>query len=197
MADSSASSEWCDIFFREFGKETDRAAVILSAAMLEQSLETLLRAYLVPVSGSDDSLFDGAYAPVSSFSAKIDLAYRVGVISTTFCRDLHLIRRIRNEFAHNIEQCSFANAAVKSRMVELKRSSAVLGHIEWDVTRFPPEARGEFAAIVSWMLWYLASRVQRITAIRPASLEWGYDEAFLQRMDKPEEDGGQSGTVVT
>src|SRR5688572_7702181 len=96
------SEHWTD-FFRDTVKgESDRAAVIISAAMLEDALETMLRSRLVPVAAQSDSLFDGAYAPISTFSAKIDVAFRFGLISGLFAKSLHLVRRVRNDFAHNV-----------------------------------------------------------------------------------------------
>ncbi len=47
--------------------ESDRAALIIAAAMLDELLSELLRSRL-------DSLFDGPNAPFSSFSARIDIA---------------------------------------------------------------------------------------------------------------------------
>src|SRR5690348_13100633 len=91
-----------DLLHQEFSKETDRAAVIVAASMLDELLRTILVARLVPVSSATDELFDGANAPVGTFSARIEMAYRVGLVSVKFARDLHLVRKIRNDFAHNI-----------------------------------------------------------------------------------------------
>jgi len=54
--------------------ESDRAALIIAAAMLDELLSELLRSRLVPSASRDDSLFDGPNAPFSSFSARIDIA---------------------------------------------------------------------------------------------------------------------------
>jgi hypothetical protein len=62
----------------------------------------LLRTFLIPCNTSEDPLFDGANAPLSTFNARIEMAYRLGVIDATFSRNLHLVRKIRNDFAHNV-----------------------------------------------------------------------------------------------
>lgn len=62
---------WEDLLQVEFEKESDRACVILGAALLDSALETVLRAHLVPSPGTSDSLFDTPNAPLSSFSARI------------------------------------------------------------------------------------------------------------------------------
>ena len=84
----------------ELKGESPRGIVLVSAAMLEEALRELLVAFLVPNASASDTLFDGPMAPFGSFSAKIDAAYRLGLVSDKFCRDLHVIRRIRNDVAH-------------------------------------------------------------------------------------------------
>src|SRR5687768_5259075 len=61
---------WDEVLKKEFAGESDRAAVIVGAALLDDALDTLLRARLAPIVSAEDSLFDGAYAPAASFSAR-------------------------------------------------------------------------------------------------------------------------------
>ncbi|MHB1142755.1 MAG: MltR family transcriptional regulator [Sulfuricaulis sp.] len=123
---------WLDILVREFQGESDRACVILSATLLDTALEALLRARLVPNATSTDSLLDGSNAPLASFSARIDMAYRLGLISAQFARDLHIIRRIRNDFAHNISGCTFEDTSVRDRVMALSQSSGTTNcHDSW------------------------------------------------------------------
>lgn len=156
---------WDTVFKKEFEKESDRACVILSVAMLDQALEGLLKAHLVPISSSEDELLEGAYAPISTFNARIDLAHRIGLISARFCRDLHIIRRIRNDFAHNITGCSFEDSTVRNRIIELTRSSKLPKKFP-DVRKTYPEGyRGDFQMIVSCLLWLLWSSEGEVTSI--------------------------------
>jgi len=141
---------------QEFSKESDRASVILAAAMLEQELESLLRLRLVPSPNQEDALFDTPNAPISSFSAKIELAYRVGIISPRTARELHLVRRIRNDFAHNITGCTFENAAVQNRVVELVKSQGVVESFGDERGNFLSGPKGDFQMTVSWILWSLS-----------------------------------------
>lgn len=169
------AGHWDRLLQDEFNKESDRACVILGAALLDSALETLLKTRLAPITGSHDSLLDGSTAPISSFSARIDLAYRIGLISPKFARDLHLIRKVRNDFAHNITGCSFADSAVQNRVMELTRSHGILDRKpEWA----EDSPKGEFKLAVSWMQWYLRGITERITAIQSPNLEWGYHAKF-------------------
>lgn len=105
-------------FIGELTKETDRAAVILGAAKLDLLLYQILQKYLVPISGSEDK-FLNSDGPLSSFNAKIHMTYRLGLINSLFARSLHLIRKIRNDFAHEVEGCSLDSGAHRNRIIEL------------------------------------------------------------------------------
>jgi len=58
-----------------------------------------------------DKLFEGV-GPLRTFSAKIDIAYSMGLISAGVRRDLHAMREIRNEFAHSDGILSFNHEAI-------------------------------------------------------------------------------------
>jgi DNA-binding MltR family transcriptional regulator len=165
---------WNRLFKDEFSKESDRASVILSVAILDQALETLLKSYLVASDSSDDKLLDGAYAPLASFSARVDICYRIGLISSRFCRDLHIIRRIRNEFAHNVSGCEFATPSVRNRIIELVRSSKIDKRLPAIRNNFPEGPKGDFQMTISWMLWQLWGIVENVHPLEARKLEIFY-----------------------
>ncbi len=105
-------------FLDEFKEESDRAAVILGAAKLDIQLFQLLTKHLRTPPSSHDELFDGD-SPLGTFSAKINLTYRLGLIDNEFTRALHLIRRIRNSFAHEISGTSLDSGSHRDRIREL------------------------------------------------------------------------------
>ena len=98
--------------------EEDRATVILVAAKLDLLLYQILQKHLIPVPGSKDELLEND-GPLSTFSAKINMTYRLGLIDNLFSRSLHLIRKIRNNFAHEIEGCTLNSGAHRDRVREL------------------------------------------------------------------------------
>ncbi|WP_243302298.1 MltR family transcriptional regulator [Geothrix oryzisoli] len=164
--------DYFDVLHKEFENESDRAAVILAASIADELLRSTLSARLVAVAGATDDLFDGANAPIGTFSARIELAFRIGLISSKFARDMHLIRRIRNEFAHNIQGCSFEDARVKSRVEELSNSHTMLMDAKGNKKKV--STRNQFLEAVSWMIWHLKELVTEIEAIHQESCEWGY-----------------------
>jgi DNA-binding MltR family transcriptional regulator len=57
------------------------------------------------------------------------MCYRLGLLSDRYVRDLNLIRKIRNEFAHNIQGCDFNHTSIYSRIQELDKSSQTVAKL--------------------------------------------------------------------
>jgi len=166
---TSTSSQWTlDFLFTEFQKESDRAAVILAASLIDDSLTQLLKSYFVPNPATRDELFDGPTSPLSNFSAKITLAFRLGLISAKLCRDLHIIRAIRNDFAHNIYGSSFEDGSVKSRIQAL-RASAIFAQRRKPGALMPATPRGDFLYIAGGMLFIINFKRDHVKALTQAS----------------------------
>jgi hypothetical protein len=102
-------------------------------------------------------LFDGANAPLGTFSAKINLALRMGLITSTFFTGLEIIRKVRNDFAHNISEAQFESPSVKDRIAALVTSQGTVANHQELLNMFPSGVRGDFLMTVSWMLWCLTS----------------------------------------
>ena len=108
-----------EAFYEEFVTDSDRAAVVLGAAKIDSILACIVTARLVrPVDTKSDELLS-TNGPLGTMSAKIDMVFRLGLISKDFRRALHLIRKIRNTFAHDLEGCSFETPSVKNQTEEL------------------------------------------------------------------------------
>jgi len=88
-------------FVEQLSTAGHRTAIILGVAKLDQQLYFLLSKILLPKNKKHDNLF-GSNCPLSSFSAKINICYRLGLIDYDFKQALHLFRKIRNDFAHEI-----------------------------------------------------------------------------------------------
>lgn len=98
--------------------ETDRGCALISASFLDHQLEKLIRSYLV----NDNSILDNIFSnngALGTFSSRIDIAYLLGLIGKKIHRDLHIIRKIRNEFGHNPEPISFETQSIQNRCSEL------------------------------------------------------------------------------
>lgn len=94
-------------------KESDRGIAVLGPAYLDALLDDLLRAFFL-VAKSTDRLFEGDRA-LGTFSSRIDAAHALGLIDDDTCRDLHLAREIRNDFAHAVDRHSLDAPVVRDR----------------------------------------------------------------------------------
>jgi len=108
-----------DVFLSEFQQETDRAAAVLGAAYLDRALEHLLRKRLLGGNKLKDELLN-TDKPLGSFSARIKVAFAVGSLHKAAYHDLEIIRRIRNEFAHQTMGFSFQRPEIVSRCEQLQ-----------------------------------------------------------------------------
>lgn len=162
-----SSKAWIVLFLTEFQAESDRASVILTSAMLDEALRELLTAVLLDCSTSEDPLFDGANAPLSTFSSRIEMAFRLGLISRTFAKCLHMTRKIRNTFAHDIAGCKFDSHSVTSRIQEMKRSTPDQSGLAY---LFPDGVgiRDEFCLIAGWFIWQLKGKASKVRTVDDA-----------------------------
>lgn len=109
-------------FRRELTNETDRGVALYAAAHLDERLAKLLRAFLVQDEAVAEPLFKGIGA-FASFSARIDTAYLLGLVPASVRRELHLVRKIRNGFAHEAKPLRFSDDPIAARCRELTRAS--------------------------------------------------------------------------
>jgi DNA-binding MltR family transcriptional regulator len=117
---------------REFARmlleqqESDRGCVIFGAAHLEDDLEALLRAHCLKDANAVKKVVDPlfhVYAPFSTFSAKIHVSYALGLIEEQLHTTLDLIRRLRNDFAHERKAVSFQTPKYQSQLREILNTS--------------------------------------------------------------------------
>ncbi len=102
--------------------ESDRGAAILAGSFVEHALGLFLRSKTRDPKLADE-LF-GALGPLSSFSQRTAIAYAFRFISKRRYRDLELIRRVRNHFAHHPLDATFAASEVGQLTAQLSTTSS-------------------------------------------------------------------------
>jgi len=90
---------------------SDRAGAIVAAALVEDHLAILLRHSFHQDEQILREMFDGT-APLVSFSAKVKMAFMIGIISKRAYKNLEYIRKIRNMFAHEASGVTFETAPI-------------------------------------------------------------------------------------
>ena len=90
-----------------FEKETDRGAIILATTAFEDELQRALGAVFQPLNSTEKAELFGFDAPLRSFSAKIRLAYALGILDKPRKRIAEVVRVMRNTCAHSGQATSF------------------------------------------------------------------------------------------
>ena len=111
--------------------ESIRGSVIIAAAVHDDILKQLLSNRFISCNNKSDYLFDGAHAPINNMAARVDIAYRTACISKKMQESLHIIRKLRNDFAHLSEPIDFEYASVKDRTEYLFKLNSSFVELVW------------------------------------------------------------------
>lgn len=101
--------EWMKIVKKEINNQSDRATIVIMGSILDLQLDNLLKEYLID-SSEVNKLFSNLGA-LSTFNNKIAMSYCLGLISEHEFKTLNTFRKIRNNFAHNINANSLSEDA--------------------------------------------------------------------------------------
>jgi hypothetical protein len=93
-------------------EQGDRALVIMSGALVDWNLEAAISSRLAPREESEDKELFQQNGPLATMSARIKVAYALGVIDSGFRDELDHVREIRNAFAHTLTSISFTTSEV-------------------------------------------------------------------------------------
>ena len=139
-----------------FEKESDRGLALVAAVCFEAALERLLLARFYcrtdKRAGLVNPLFD-AFGPLSTFSAKIRVAYAIDLLQDWIAGDLDLVRKIRNEFAHNLESTTFHDARIAGMVNQLAGFAKAAEWLKrdsrgrFDIAKIPHDKQSRFKFI--------------------------------------------------
>ncbi len=154
-------------FLSYFQSETDRGAALVGAAMIDSKLERILDICLLDNKAKKD-LLCGSNAPIGTFSAKINLCFALGFITPKEYEEINLIRKIRNEFAHKLEELSFSSQPICDFCLQLKADPPVDFKKEKNY-------RGMFVnsvVLTTMALWYRPEYIKRDKPIKLIDYEY-------------------------
>ena len=103
----------------ELRDQSDRAAAIVAATVLDLVLTSALKEFLQSHPKVADP-FLAITGPVGDFGAKIDLALLVGLVDGAVHRDLITVKDVRNYFAHKLNVSSFESDAIADLSKNIK-----------------------------------------------------------------------------
>ena len=168
MDESSLVTEYAK-FTAHYEGESDRAVVLLASSYLDAILERLLSKCLVPCKRTK-ALFSG-YAPLATFSARIDIAFAVGVIPNHLARDLHIIRKLRNLCAHKADKLEFSSEEIKDLCNNLSHSNGP-PRTDGSIGRKIKDPRVIFLNSIFFCNIHMDSELPRIAAIKAPKFQW-------------------------
>lgn len=99
-------------------KETDRGCALMIGAYLDNLLTEFLSSLFVDDKSANEN-FLRADGPLGSFSSRIEMCYLLGQVSKIVYRELHMVRKIRNEFAHSANLIDFTEQNIHNRIRDL------------------------------------------------------------------------------
>jgi hypothetical protein len=137
VADDADWKGWAE----EVSSGSDRSMAILAGANIEGDLVQLIFTELrIPEVRREELVSrDG---PLSSFYAVICMAYAIDVIGEDDAKDLHVVRQIRNAFAHARKPIAFETPALAEEVDKLKDAATSGGYLGPDLST----RRGIFTA---------------------------------------------------
>jgi DNA-binding MltR family transcriptional regulator len=117
--EEGTDNERATVVARTLMKESDRGCAIFGAAILHDDLERLFRAFFrndeESIKHVINPLFQG-FAPLATFSSRIQLAYAMGLISKDLKYRLDIVRRLRNDFAHESGPIDFDDVRCRDKL---------------------------------------------------------------------------------
>jgi hypothetical protein len=158
---------------QELHKESDRAALLMGAAWLDEGLLNLLRAHLLPSTTKEDQeLFEG-HGPLATFSARTKVSRRLGLISADFEQAINIIRRIRNKFAHSLETPNLSASPYREWINELPL--VIESSTFWDLyqEKYHSKERGPHVtvrSVIALLSILLAGSIENVKRVVPQPL---------------------------
>lgn len=147
-----------------YAGETDRGAAVLAAGFADRELCQQLRRFMVDDDRVKQLLREGG--PVGSFATRIDLALGLGLVSDREAKEWHIVKTIRNRFAHEVALLTFETQEIRDRCANLRVMQ--LDPASWNhMFGGLPNARQAYLWTIACLLGVLAGRVDKAGRLRP------------------------------
>jgi len=172
----SAQIDYMNRVLHEAYRESDRAAAILIGAEIDSALRSLIQAFILPPTNKSTNLLQSD-APLGTMASRIEIAYRLGLISVRLHRELHLLRRVRNEFAHHLAGFGFGDSPARDLCYELAIPQWVLdGRPELSAELSLNAPRNRFTLSGACGVALLSGLPPRVETVSPKAPEFGDEE---------------------
>lgn len=106
-------------FVDELRRESDRGLALVAAALIDDKLGETLRSFFCEGPGAA-KLVDDTNAALGTFSSRSEACFALGLIDDFEYREIALLRKVRNEFAHAKHGTTFETPRVQGFCSSLK-----------------------------------------------------------------------------
>lgn len=131
-------------FYDWFDHGRDRAIAITLPVLLEELLERFLRLRMRPDKAIAAEFFRPT-GPLGNYGAKVRMSHMLGIVDENVFRDLNIIGKIRNRFAHDIDVKRFDDPVVTQWVNSLSAYKTLKSIAERELTGSEPDYRFLFA----------------------------------------------------
>lgn len=114
-------------YFKALVNESDRGLVVLTVSRLDELLGELHRNHVRSTAAPER---------LSTFSAKIKRAFDCGLISKEDSLDMELLRRLRNDAAHTIDEFAFNLPEIGTKITKLTAPTRVIPELRKKFQKF-------------------------------------------------------------
>ncbi|MCA1490476.1 hypothetical protein I6F11_06020 [Ensifer sp. NBAIM29] len=166
-------------FVEELKRETDRGLPLVATALIDELLKETLRSLFCDKTAAV-RLLDEINAPLGSFSSRTDACFALGLIDAFEHREVTLLRKVRNEFAHAKHGITFDDSRIRGLCSSLKSDLPGDGGYPIHEPRF----RFTNAAVVIVLRLYHRPDWVRLEQRQPK--KWVADDATRWRSFKDE-----------
>lgn len=129
-------TEQFDSFVEDLlGEKMPRPIIIIGASKIDDLLFRIIEKHLFPARElKEDELLKGD-SPLSTFSSRIKMTYRLGIIDDSLFRVLEQVRKVRNLCAHSIE-FDVKKSPSKDHLNEIKKMLSTRNSYKLTKSRF-------------------------------------------------------------
>jgi len=155
--------------FEELKTDGPGGVASLASALMEHLLEGAIKYRMVKLTSDEErDLFQGA-APLATLSARIRVAYAMGIIGKKVRRDLNLLREIRNALVHTRRRVTFETKEVSELCATFIGGK--------DIAKFRTLGpREQFVEVTQMLVKYLTSKIGRFPPGMEGMFLKGFDE---------------------
>nr|WP_249151159.1 MltR family transcriptional regulator [Bradyrhizobium sp. JYMT SZCCT0180] len=130
-----------------------RGSILAGTSLIEDVLEGAISHTFSHLSKNElKELFEGT-APLSTFSAKIKIAYAIGVVGPMTRHDLEKLRELSNAFAHSARHLTFELPEIASIVRSLNALKDVKGGEGYKVQH-------QFVESTTLLMWVLVGKMR-------------------------------------